>query len=73
MLLLRGRKMPPKEPDINRFLWMPQMWHYEDKGYWPMQRDYGGKKQKQATQAQDVHVTQPDHAQPQLDRSGWKQ
>ncbi len=72
MLLHRGKKMPPKGPDVDRFLWMPQMWHYGDRTCRPMENDYGGKKQKQATQVQGKHVTQPDHAEPRLDQSGWK-
>ncbi len=31
-------------------------------GYWPMEKDYGVKGQKQSTHLQGVRVTQPDRA-----------
>ncbi len=37
-----------------------------------MERDYGGKKQKQAARVQDAHATQLDHVDPWLGRSGRK-
>ncbi len=66
----QGKKMSPKGPDASQFVWMLQMWHYGDRGFMPMKKDCGEKKERQATQAQDAQATQLGHAGPQQDRSG---
>ena len=55
MLLRQGKKMSPEGPDANQSLWMLQTWHYEGRGFRPMKKDYGEKKERQATQEQDAH------------------
>ena len=67
--LHQEKKMSPKGPDANQFLWMLQTWHYGDRGFRPMKKDYGEKKERQATRAQDARVIQLSHAGPQQDRS----